>query len=166
MEKTEEGEPESQEERIAWLRARGIEIDIPRERLTKPKSSGLNRKVKIVKIPYDEKLPYTEISISVDNEAAGDQLLSLLRIYFRSTESNIDMEKLKETASKQFGNDAVNVREETLRSLGSEGSVEAFSVAQPCPQNGYNKVSFYLDEVGQLKHLPPNPRASAVARGG
>ena len=157
---------QSQEERIEWLRARGVEIDLKDyDKQPKRKVPSNTRVVKIVKVPYDERKPYEEVSIPCDDDITGDQLQNLLRVYFSSLDGDIDMDIMRETAKKQFGNESVAVREDTLRSLGRQGAVEVFPLAHPCVQNGYHKVSFYLDEIGQLKHLAPNPRATAFAQG-
>lgn len=77
--------------------------------------------------------------------------------------TRIDTEALKETASQQFGTSDINVSSTTLDKLAALGSVEGFPLAHPCEDNNYCGVSLYLDEAGQLKHLPLNTRARSLA---
>lgn len=103
-----------------------------------------------------------------DDENAGDQLLSVLGIYFRGSKSDFNMKLLQETASKQFAsNSTAIVSEDTVQKLGELGSVEAFTLSQfhsdSTIKDWNKKVSFYLDEAGQLKNLPANSRAVAFA---
>ena len=44
-----------------------------------------------------------------------------------------------------------------------ESSVETFPLSHPSVVNNQRRVLLYLDEAGQLKKLPPNPRASGIA---
>ncbi len=44
------------------------------------------------------------------------------------------------------------------------GSVECFPLSHPNSINKQTKVGLYLDEAGQLKRLPANKRAAALAR--
>ena len=41
--------------------------------------------------------------------------------------------------------------------------MESFSLTRPSASNGWTSITAYLDEVGQLKGLPLNKRASALA---
>lgn len=154
------------EERIQWLRERGIEINIPGEKKAKSETvfdATQTHSVTIVKIPHDESIPYQEISLDLQKTSPGDLFLDVLKIYFSSTQSSLDLEALKATAARQFGNEDIHVAPSTLDKLASAGSVEAFVLAQPCEANNYTCISLYLDEVGQLKHLPPNNRAKTLA---
>ena len=161
-------ETAGQEERISWLRDRGVLIEFPNEtdKAGRPKvaSGGKTSKIFIVKIPCDEKEPFKEIEISINDEQKGDQLLELLLIYFnnvRLTTSVID--GLQKNQTSLFGTDSVKVSEGTLQSMGQKGSVEAFNLSRACTSNSFCGVSFYLDEIGQIKNLPRNNRAVALA---
>jgi len=46
--------------------------------------------LKIVKIPADESKNYNEISISVEESKIGDQLPSILRIFFNQGSVRVD----------------------------------------------------------------------------
>ena len=157
-----------QEERISWLRDRGVLIEFPNEadKAARPKgaSTGKSRRIYIVKIPCDEREPFKEIEIPILEEQKGDQLLELLLIYFnnvRLTSSVID--GLQKNQTSLFGSESVKVSEGTLQSLGEKGSVEAFNLSRACASNSFCGVSFYLDEIGQIKNLPRNDRAVALA---
>ena len=165
-------EPEApiadQEERISWLRDRGVLIEFPSEaeKAAKPKgsSSGKTHKVCIVKIPCDEREPFKEIEISISDEKKGDQLLELLLIYFNNVHLNTSIiDGLQKNQISLFGTESVKVSERTLQDLGQKGSVEAFNLSRACSANSYNGVSFYLDEIGQMKNLPRNSRAVSLA---
>eukprot|EP01035_Chromulina_nebulosa_P026119 gene26119-34152_t len=168
-------ETESQEERIKWLRQRGVQIELPEERKQQAASTESNpakvhRTVKVVKIPADECKEYEEINLPIpdDVNASGDLLLKLLAIYFKGSSYQFDMKALHETASKQFANNSdFPVSEETVKKMSELGSVEAFSLSHfhsdATVQDWDKKVSLYLDEAGQLKNLPPNKRAASLA---
>ncbi len=117
--------------------------------------------VKIVKIPCDDSKPYEEIEIAIEKGKSGDQLLQFLRVYFN--QGTIELDSLKESAAKQFSTESVNLSQDTLERVTAMGSVECFPLSHPGEENGQTKVGLYLDEAGQLKRLPPNRRASALA---
>jgi len=71
---------------------------------------------------------------------------------------------VKDLACNQFTNHDVTISQRTIDQLSSDGSVEIFPIAHPMQENSNTKVSFYLDEAGQLKRLEPNERASQLAR--
>lgn len=52
---------------------------------------------------------------------------------------------------------------EFLLLFSGEGHVEAFPLTRPAASNEWTGVNAYLDEAGQLKGLPLNQRASALA---
>ena len=135
---------------------------MPEDRKEKPKGLVKERVVKIVKVPCDEKEPIVEVDIPVEDGRAGDQLPALLRVYFNQGKVKVD--DVKDAATKQFTNQDINISQRTIDKLSNVGSVEAFPLSQPTEQNNHCKVAFYLDEVGQLKKLPPNKRATEFAR--
>ena len=144
-------------------RERGIEIDLVSDRKKggASASTASTKFVKFVKIPCDESKPFVELSIPVEEGKAGDQFSTLLRVYFNQGALRLD--DVKGAAAKQFSNQDINISQETLTKLGQEGSVEVFPLAHPNDFNQNCKVSFYLDEVGQLKNLQRNQRASQFA---
>lgn len=153
---------ETQEERIKWLRERGVEIDLKSDSKSETHSDIISGEVYIVKIPCDENLPCEEILIPLFNKS-GDQLLNYLQSRFSTAYCDLDESLLKETSSKQFGTNDISVNPKVLNELGKKGSVEVFKISHPSPENMFCRVSFYLDEIGQLKHLPSNNRAMKFA---
>jgi hypothetical protein len=90
--------------------------------------------------------------------------LEILLIYFNSISLNTSViDGLQKTQPTLFGSDSVTVKESTLQALGQKGSVEAFCLSRPCVANTFSGVSFYLDEIGQLKKLDVNSRAVSLA---
>jgi CS domain len=156
-----------QEERITWLRDRGVLIEFPNEAdkaAKKAASTGKKSKIFIVKIPCDERQPFEEIEIPIEDEKKGDQLLELLLIYFNNVRLNTSViDGLQKNQTTLFGTESVKVSDSTLQALGQKGSVEAFSLSRACEENSFCGVSFYLDEIGQIKNLPANSRAVALA---
>lgn len=144
-----------------YYRERGIEIELPSDRKGAASKGTSTRSLKFVKIPCDDSLPVTELSLPVEDDRAGDQLTSILRIYF--TQGSVKLDDVKDAAGKQFTNQEVNISQNTIDKLSDVGSVEVFPLAQPNQHNNNCKVSFYLDEVGQLKKLARNRRASQFA---
>jgi hypothetical protein len=57
----------------------------------------------------------------------------------------------------------ITVSDESLRSVANRGCCETFRLVPPMPSNSYNAIYAYLDEVGMLKRLPLNKRASDFA---
>ena len=160
------------EERIEWLRARGVLIDLSasekalrsksKEETEEETNSDTMTSVSIVMIPANDKEPCEEINIRIKKDGVGDQVLLDLKKVF-ATHDSIDTSKLQETASKQFGNMDLKVKESTISKIAQEGNVEVFALARPHQDNGMKAVNIYLDEAGQLKNLPSNSRATAIA---
>ena len=154
-------ENDSSEARIAYLRERGVEIEFPEDRakvapsITASLAAAANtRKVSIVKIPCDSKEPMTEVMVPISDASTshGDQLLDILRIFFRSksSESQDIVSELQKKTPTMFGNTGdqpVTVSQETLRNITEQGNVEAFALTRPTEASGYCGVSLYLDEV-------------------
>lgn len=144
------------EERVEYLRQRGVEIAFPGE--SSHSHSDHMKRVVVTKIPVNELEEYEEITLSIDASLPGDALLVALRPYFATT-STVDIDKISLLSTQ-----SMTVSKETLAKLCAEGSVEGFPLSHPCIDNNYTKVQIYLDEVGQLKHLPLNKRAQALAK--
>ena len=166
-----EGEGDSQEARIAWLRQRGVQIEIPGEVRSAAAGGAAaagedeeGESVVVVRVPADESLPYEEVTVSGVGSFRGDELPQRLRRYFSSSGREIDSELLLQTAAKQFGTQDVRISHDSLKKTAELGSVEAFALDSPSDANNLRGVSIYLDEAGQLKGLRSNPRASQLAR--
>lgn len=138
-----------------------MEIEFPAERKKAGKKLGECRTVKVVKIPWDERIPYSEVDIPVEIAKQGDQLPLMLRVYFNN--GSVELDTLKETAAQQLSNQSFNISQKTVDLVSSAGSVEVFPLSHFNTVNKMRKVGLYLDEAGQLKKLPPNPRATALA---
>ena len=59
------------EERIEYLRARGIQIEIPGERQPAESSSKPTREVTVVKVPCDEGEDLHEVTVDVEEVRHG-----------------------------------------------------------------------------------------------
>lgn len=179
-------EGEFSEERIQWLRDRGVLIEFPedlkREKKANDKAnaspisvflspstssptglSSSTRTVSIVKIPSDDKLPCQELNVLIQKNVQGDQLLNVLKPLFQGKGEGLDTELINKSSLKQFGSEDITVNPDTLKSIGQQGSCEAFPIAYACDDNNHCCVSLYLDECGQLKHLESNKRAIQIA---
>lgn len=167
-----EGEGESQAERIAWLRKRGVQIEIPGERRPAGEEEGDGEdgggqelmSITVVRVPANDSEALEEMSVGVIPSRGGDQLLVKLRRHFSGTRHDINTDKLKESAARQFGSADVEISPSSLQRVSELGCVECFTLDSPSDANGLQGVHVYLDEAGQLKGLAPNKRASALAK--
>lgn len=156
----------SGEDRIAWLKERGVFIEFPEDRL---KDNGNNNNdedtkgIVIIKIPCNDTEPYQELIILINEKSGMDELLKKLRPRF-ANDNIIDYDLLRNTAKMQLGSENVSVDNQTLQQLAREGSVETFVLSHACEDNNYCSVNLYLDEAGQLKGLPRNNRAIQIAQ--
>ena len=154
----EEDPDQTPEERLAWLRDHGIEVETPEDRRTKAKlAKGLaslkvgdngTRSFTYVYIPADSSAPLAEIQGVCFADSRGDTLPLLLGPSFAA--GKVDAEALARSAAGHLGNKAVSVAVTPDTIAASGGGVEKFRLA--------GGVSLYLDEVGALKKLPPNKR--------
>jgi hypothetical protein len=124
--------------------------------------------LKFVHVPQDESLPIKELSMKVPQNRtpsnAGDVLLTELRPFFSALSNKVDMDLFRDNASKQFGStDVPTISEDALHRAAEHGLVEVFTLVHPAESNKYTSVNIYLDEVGMLKRLPMNKRASELA---
>ena len=155
----------SMEERVEYLRARGVQVELPGDR-RKETGAEIQKEpaekiyIAVVKVPCNEEDPLLELKVPVEKNKAGDQLLDILGIYFKDKNTAVKMDALRKAAQTQFSNQEFTISESTVANM--ETSVEAFTLGQPSQRNGNKKVSFYLDEAGSLKGLPFNKRASGI----
>ena len=159
--------PEEQKESLDFLRAHGVEVSSPEQmkaevqRRKEMQSLSLETagtcSFSYVYIPADEHEPVEERSAVVysDERGNGDQLPALLSNAF--TTGLVDEQSLKHSNLQQLSqNDKSLLDRVTPASLAQQGgSTESFRLS--------DTVYMYLDEVGALKRLPPNSRASAMA---
>ena len=90
---TEDQELNTPEEKEAWLRAHGVEIESAEDRRKKAEAAaaatrplehveGVTRRVKYVRIPADDSEPFEQLEIILAHDAAGDQLPDIRRPRF------------------------------------------------------------------------------------
>jgi len=154
-EKPEEQKAEEEltnEERMAWLRARGVVVEEPASR--RPIASG-GATFKFVRIPMDDTLVCEERTAT---KSAGDELLAVLASEFAS-DAGVSDAALTAMAA-QMGESVGN---EAMRAVLRKGGAETFRLASPTALNGREAVYAYLDEASALKGLPKNERATALA---
>ena len=138
--------------------------------------------IKFVFVPHDDSRPVStlvlpgRIAEALGGTAGGgDVLPSYIRSYFADGKS-IDVKLFEDQAkgrdhhtllgggsSGGGGPDDGKIRPSSLESAASGGSVETFPLVRPSSTNGNEGVAVYLDEVGLLKRLPSNRRASSLA---
>lgn len=157
----------SQEQRIEWLRQRGVKIEFPEgdpdgERATSTTTgapSGLNtRIITCVKIPQNTNKPYETLEVAVSEvPSTSDPMMEALKKEFSAGATDAMVDKLVADASD------MGISRSTLLKLATEGQVDTFPLARPRPDNNYIGVTMYVDELGQAKGLERNPRAAALA---
>ena len=173
------------EEREAWLKSHGITIETPEDR--KAAASGgvppiilqlqgddISEEidgVELAFVPADTSKPIRPVKLppGLLQPGTGDAAVDFVKPYFATNAASVDAELLKEQASKQFaggnmeGMDFSKLTTGAMNAVASQGSVETFPLVRPADTNKYRGVYVYLDEVGLLKRLPTNPRATAIA---
>mmetsp|Transcript_36940 Transcript_36940/g.72098 ORF Transcript_36940/g.72098 Transcript_36940/m.72098 type:complete len:338 (+) Transcript_36940:70-1083(+) len=158
---------ETPEERLAFLRSHGVTVETVEDREAakqgKPPSDWAQGREEIsftyVKIPADESKPFE--LINTKGYPAEDCMLTLLKSAFAG--GFIDTTTAKKTALAQMGSDVSAMGLNHLGDAAAGGVVETFALVRPAKSNDYTGVYIYLDEVGMLKQLPPNPRARSLA---
>lgn len=116
-------------------------------------------------VPADTALPLQELTFEASLEGSGgDALLDHLKPAFAKNSKNVDLGLLQQPAPLQAGSTTPeNVSEDTLKEVAKQGHVEVFNLVHPTPSNKFVGVNIYLDEIGMLKRLPLNKRASDYA---
>ena len=161
-------------EKEAWLRARGVEIESPAERRAAAAAAaanahpldhveGVTRRVKYVRIPHDDSRPFEQLEAILAHDAYGDVLPDVLRPTFAGGGA-IDQRAAREQAVRQLGQKGLEISQSALDEVAGQGATETFALVRPSDTNGHRGVYLYRDEVGLLKNLPRNARASALAR--
>jgi hypothetical protein len=173
-------------EREEWLRSRGVLIENPGDRAAPAGDSVVQQllagldlnagneeagSVPFVFVPHDSTKPLQTLHLpaSVAQAKPGDALPDWVKPYFASDKKTIDASLLKEQATKHFvGGDMKQLADAKLspaamNAVAAQGSVETFPLVHPADTNQFQGVYIYLDEVGMLKKLPHNARASQIA---
>jgi hypothetical protein len=73
------------------------------------------------------------------------------------------MDELKSSNKSLASSNTPSVTASAMANATKGGSVETFSLVHPADTNDYCGVYLYLDEVGMLKGLPLNARATRFA---
>lgn len=99
----------------------------------------------------------------------GDALPNYVKSHFADSKS-IDASLLQQQATKHFAGGqledlSTNISTAAMNYVATEGTVETFSLVYPADSNQHHGVYIYLDEVGLLKKLPVNQRATQLATG-
>eukprot|EP00934_Nitzschia_sp_Nitz4_P004854 Nitzschia sp. Nitz4//scaffold351_size16537//459//7245//NITZ4_008851-RA/size16537-augustus-gene-0.0-mRNA-1//1//CDS//3329548881//4844//frame0 len=176
------------QEREDWLRSRGIQIETPEDRRDASKENSVlnalaavsiqgenvdgndDDSIPFVLIPQDDNKSIQTLKLprSLAQDSVGDALPDFCKPYFADNKS-IDATLLSEQATKQFaggdlqGLSKTNISASAMNAVAAQGSVETFPLVHPADTNNFQGVYIYLDEVGLLKKLPLNRRASAIA---
>jgi hypothetical protein len=126
-------------------------------------ADGDGELISYVLVPADSSRPLQELTLP--RTRRGDLLVEHLKAAFSGTSSQVDISLLQQQSSNLLGssNAPTAVSDKALRQVSSEASVEVFTMVHPAPSNKFTSIHLYLDEVGMLKRLPLNPRASAYA---
>lgn len=182
-------EVDEMKEREQWLRERGVEIESPKYSAVTThganstgiveQMAGLKMKdfeipdesISFVRIPQDESEPIHDLHLPISwtKDKPGDCLVDYVKPYFATDRTSIDSNLLKEQATKHFagGNLAgladTNISTSAMNAAAAQGSVETFPLVHPADTNDFHGVYIYLDEIGMLKKLPNNTRATAIA---
>lgn len=166
-----EGPPLSAAESIAFLRARGVEVDLPEERgaarAGKDAAAPAGPSFTFVCIPADTNVP---VSVESAASSAGtDVLKRLLRSRFADDAAMDEATVTRETAARMqnmlhSGSAALKApNAAAMAAQAAGGACEAYPLAQASDDNGGRAVRLYIDEVGALRARPRNPRAEALA---
>jgi hypothetical protein len=210
------------EERLQWLRDRGVVVETPQDRkgptattttttssaeaFSTPSNCTVTNSITYVYIPADKAKPLQDCQFvppsNSDNNNNNttttlmvggnnnDPLAQFLKATFASNADQFDINLFRQIQSENpihqlvaggggDGGDGpsssttlpMTVSNETLLQVatgggdgGGTGHVETFVLVRPMASNHYTAVTLYLDEIGQLKRLPLNLRASELAR--
>lgn len=174
--KTGSSDDMSPEDRLVWLRERGVTVETSDDRRREKISKIMNEgdevdgedydDLSFVHVPQNESLPLKELVMKVSkNRSGGDVLMEYLKPFVSASSKKIDLDLFKEQATKHFGSGdgPGKVSEKSLMEVAEKGQVESFCLVQPAPSNKFCSVNIYLDEVGLMKRLPLNKRAGGFA---
>ena len=152
-----------QSESIAYLRERGVEVDLPEERAAGKRAQATipgAPPFSFVHIPADSNAPVVSLETA---PAEGDVLKSLLAPCFASNEV-LDPEVVMRETSARVKNMVMSgglgdVRAPSASAIAKEaegGACEAYQLAPATESNGWRVVRLYIDEVGALSNPNPN----------
>ena len=171
MQPTDDDDTRTAEERIAYLRSRGVEVDLAEERAARvqPAPAPGAPSFTFVHIPADVHAPIT----SHEGIRAGnaDLLPSLLAPCFATDEAMDPAVVIRETHGRiknmmlgGKGADALRAPSaQEIQKQAAGGACEAYPLAPASEENGWRAVRLYIDEVGALRQRPRNRRAEDLA---
>lgn len=165
-----------------FIQQKGVQVETTEERKRKQVIAAMNQadalhqqqsqssdndEVLYVMIPTDTSKPLQQLSFRPDKSVSGDALVQHLQSAFTvKDDETIDIDLLRQQQQSQqttllaSATELPTVSDTTLRKVSEQASVETFTLVQPAPTNQYTSIVFYLDEVGMMKRLPLNTRAS------
>jgi len=163
------------DERLAWLRERGVLVETPEERRANQVANALGEaerlsaqsvEVSYVLVPADSSQPLKEIKAQCPSDwKEGDFFMNHLKPAFSGSADSVDLSLLQQTGTTTLaGTSAPAVSDAALRQVAKEANVEVFSLVHATESNQYTGINIYLDEIGMLKRLPLNARATAYAK--
>ena len=158
----------SEEDGTTTTRPQTIVEQIQSLSISSNESSPSDEGIKFVMIPHNTSKPLVQVVLPkqlVNALGAGDIIPTYVKQFFSDGKS-IDDSLFKEQASKQqhlVGGDPEKLTSQAIANATADGSVETFPLVRPSSTNKNQGVYIYLDEVGLLKHLPNNQRASKLA---
>ena len=182
---------QTEEERLEWLRQRGVLIETAEERralreatsAATATSSAETQIISYVLVPWDTSKPLQQCHATIDLDKSEDQLPRVLQSLFawshpqqsgHEAEAEADylqlwkLQSQSPTQSTQqllIGSDnaPIQVSDQALRAVAQQGCCETFRLVPPMKSNNFRAVNIYLDEIGMLKRLPLNSRAAEYA---
>jgi hypothetical protein len=163
---------------IAYLRERGVEVELPEERAAKAATKAAASSqmeaadrvnVNIVRIPADGHTAVEDQTLAVP-KMGQDVLSQLLAPRFDDSLAMDEATVARETAAR-LKNMVVGGADKPLHAPSADvlqeqargGVCEAWPLAQASPDNDWRAVRLYIDEVGALRGRPRNSRAEALA---
>lgn len=123
-------------------------------------ADGLGQEITYVLIPADTSKPLKQLTCKMQS-TGGDVLLTELKSAFAAKSDQVDLDLLQ--TPTLAANEAAQVSQETLQKVAQEAHVESFALVHPQMSNNFTGVNLYLDEIGMLKRLKLNKRASDFA---
>lgn len=173
----------SHQDRCEWLRERGVFIETVEDRRRAQKEQNEENsnalpveKILFVRVPWDTSQPLEQCEMSMAESSISkssvsvDPLSDMLaqNVFSSSSEAAagaaVDLELLPSRNTTLLSSTGgITVSDESLRSVANRGCCETFRLVPPMPSNSNNAIYAYLDEVGMLKRLPLNKRASDFA---
>ncbi|KAJ1463148.1 hypothetical protein M885DRAFT_610166 [Pelagophyceae sp. CCMP2097] len=157
----------SMDERMDFLRARGVEIEESESRKASAPAAkpAVGPAFTYLHIPADAS---ARVTAHTSPSARGiDVLRALVGPIFASDESLDERTVERETKQRLLNmmtGSALNAPSAgTIQKLAAAGGVEAYPLAQPTADNRWRSVKLYIDEIGALRQRSRNARAEKLA---